>query len=424
MKTLKNSSFIFVANILYVIANWAVLKVFIVNQRNEWVGEYSLTVGIIVPLILLTGFQLKTLTITNNKEKSIFILSDFLIARILTSTIIFIFLNILYVLNITGLSYKILLSVGLTKIIESISDIILGYLQKGKHFSIIAISIASRALLLLLAAFLSVLTGINWIGFLLYSILLVAWIYFFEWHFFSIKEKENYLELVNDIKLIKTFKSFEIKLENFFKLVRFSGTLGIVSMLTSYTVNIPRYIVSSLLGTAMLGIYSAISYLWFASCFLCIAIGEIYLPYASDALDNNNQLFFYTSLKRFSLFSLLIGVSAFIFCYWFGEELLTILFSSDYVLYKHLLLLFVVFIPLSYLNYFLSLNLTLLGNFNEQLLSNIIFVILLFPLTYILVKRFGLNGGIMGLISLTVIQISFYSFKLNIHLNSVSSNGK
>ncbi len=406
----KRGYILLFANIFYVLANLGVIKIFLLYDKSSWVGDYALVTSIITPFILLTNFQIKNLTIAH--ERSIYHISDYFSARILASITLVVIIFFIYTISIlaTFQTTSLLLTVCFYKIIESFSDFTIAGLQSKKKTVVVSISILVRSLILLSTALLCIYFKNCIIGFFIGGLVLFLWNLIYEWRWFI---KINKYVYVKSLILFKRLNGRSLILKHViktFKIIKTVIPLGIISMLTSYSVNITRYMIGIMLDTEKVGIYTSVSYLWYASCFLCITIGEIYLSNASEKLKSGEHLFFISSFKNYAYFSIFVGILGLIITVFAGPAILQLIFDETYSKYIGLLFLFIVFVPISYVNYFLSINLTLFGCYYNQLISNIIVNIMLIPCCYYLITLFDINGSIISLITLSLLQVFYFTY--------------
>jgi O-antigen/teichoic acid export membrane protein len=105
--------------------------------------------------------------------------------------------------------------------------------------------------------------------------------------------------------------------------------LGLVALLDSLNVNVPRYIIQARLGTAALGYFAAMSYIIVAGNMAVGALANSATPRLSRAFVNDVPPF--TRLVwKLVLFGLALGGGVLIVAILFGRQLLTLLYKAEY----------------------------------------------------------------------------------------------
>ena len=150
-------------------------------------------------------------------------------------------------------------------------------------------------------------------------------------------------------------------------LVGLSLPLGLVMMLISLNVNIPRYFIEHHLGDRELGIFSALSYLMVAGNIVVSALGQSASPrlaqyYAAGKSKDFQNLIVKTVLVG----ALLGGVSVFVAAI-AGQQILTILHRPEYAERGYLFLLLMIAGGISYVASFLGYGMTAAQYFRVQM---------------------------------------------------------
>lgn len=182
----------------------------------------------------------------------------------------------------------------------------------------------------------------------------------------------------------------------------------------SAAMTIPRQILSSELGAAALGIYASV-----ASPVALVQTGAsyIYTPLLGDfarSFDRGDMKAFIKLVIKISAAVLAVAIFFSICFIMFGPAFLQVMFGSKIVEYSFLLLPMLLCAVLTAYQWFLNDLLMTIRSLRGCFLSNLLAACLAIPLSYILVKTFGMNGvsftgicsyGIASLIALVFILI-------------------
>ena len=366
----QNFSWTFVGNIVYAAAQWGMLVVLAKLGSPEMVGQFTLGLAITAPIILLANLQLRQIQTTDVNRKYQF--GDYLGLRLLCVSLAAV--AILIVTLVAGYRLQtslVILVIGLSKILESISDLFHGLFQYHERMDRIAISLMIKGPLSLLLLGIGIkLTGtvlggsiglaIAWILVLIFYDIPNATAIFKDSASLECQERAEILD--RDRSLLPRFKLKDLR-----SLVGLSLPLGFVMMLISLNANIPRYFIEHYLGESELGIFSALSYLMVAGNIVIGALGQSASPrlakyYAAGNKQDFKNLFF----KTIWIGALLGGISI-VMAAIAGKEILTILYRPKYAEYSYLFILLMVSAGIGYIGSFMGYAMTSAQYFRVQM---------------------------------------------------------
>ena len=153
-------SWMFVGNAIYAGCQFAVLMLLAKLLRPELVGEYALGLAIVYPVIALMSFQLRAVLASDIYRQTQF--RHYLNLRLLTTAlalmIVFAITRVLgYRLELTA----VVVMVGLSQAIETVSDIYYARLQLCNNMLGISKSLIARAVLSVIALAAGIYLGTN-----------------------------------------------------------------------------------------------------------------------------------------------------------------------------------------------------------------------------------------------------------------------
>jgi O-antigen/teichoic acid export membrane protein len=405
MSLRKNIVWTLIGNAVYAGCQWGMLMVLAKLSTPETVGQFALALAVTAPVIMLTNLQLRALQATDARQEYAF--GHYLGLRVLGIGLTVLALGIICAAS----GYKIetimiIVSFGLAKCIESISDIIGGFLQQNERLDYIAIAMMIKGPLSLVglgACFF-------FTGSLIWAVLAMAlcWALVLVGYEFPICKIVFYRSLSSSQKLLGRGSSVTLRpvweWSRLWALAWLALPMGITQMLISFNANIPRYFIASYLGERELGFFASMAYLIVAGNMVVNALGQSASPrlakyYASkDAKAYRNLLF-----KLLGL-AFLLGTLALLVSIIGGRQILTILYRSEYAKNNVVLILLMVNASLLYTSWFLGFGMTAARYFRVQMPLFILTSLVLILTCFLLIPRLGLVGAALAMIIATMVQ--------------------
>ena len=192
--------------------------------------------------------------------------------------------------------------------------------------------------------------------------------------------------------------------------------LAITALVGALFTSIPRILIEKELGINELAIYGALSSLLF---FINILVNS----FVQSSLPDFAKLYSESLIKFVSVFIsiitklLVVSMSSSVLVYLFGEQFLTIIFTSEYADYtKELMFIFVSGVSLSLFSVG-NLLLSSQKSFNVQLPIYVIVALLIFLLSYLLIPSVGISGAIISQIISYIVgfMLCLIYFKIRCH---------
>ncbi|UOQ95064.1 oligosaccharide flippase family protein [Halobacillus shinanisalinarum] len=388
-----NFKWMFASNIVFALFQWLLLIVLTKLGNQELVGMYTLGLAITAPIMIFSNLQLRAIQATDANNENEF--KDFLSLRLFA--MLFGLLVCTVIIFYSGYSIQlclIIFLIAISKAIEGLNDIVYGFLQKIEDMNKIAISLILRAVL----------------GFVLFSLsfyftkslqiaiigLSLAWLLV--------------LILWDIKKLFKHNINFTLHF-NFKVLSRLfyvSVPLGFVSMLGSLNTNLPRYIIENQLSLEALGIFGAISYVLVGASKFTTSINQTVSPRLARYYSNGNKHQFLSLFKKTLSINLVFGLLGFVVVYFWGEEILTIVYSSEYadhyVLFRWIMIVSV----LSFITSAFGVAVTSMRIFAMQLPIHLIKLLSITITSIFFIGKYGLKGAPLALAVSTLVSMIFY----------------
>lgn len=396
----KNFSWNLLGSLIYAFTQY--LLVVIVGRIGgaEVLGLYSLGLALTAPLIMFTNLKLRTVLSTGYHNEFNFI--DFGQTRLLGNITFLIFT----VLAIVILDYEnhvviVILLIAISKVIESFSDLLYGNLQFYERLDIVAKSFIMRGLIgLLLFTTIFLLTE-N----LTYSLmgLSVAWLVILI--FFDLRKNLDFISL--------NFRDFNRK--NMLRIIVISLPLGIISLLASLNVNIPRIIIEKNLSLQELGYFTSVFYLTIILGKFVTSLGAAVLPRLSKFYESKNYKAHLKLTLKFMILILVISLTILSISYFFGETILFLLYGVEYSHLGTFFVLVMLYGLLNYLVYGIKVSLESTRTFKPQLYIEVTNLILTLILSLVFIPQHGIFGAVYALLiaaSISVIILAILYTKL------------
>jgi O-antigen/teichoic acid export membrane protein len=322
----RNFCWMFVANVVYAICQWGVLICLAKIGSPEKVGEFGLGLAITTPVMLFTGLQLRTVQATDARRD--YPLSQYVALTILSTLLGMI---VIIILVITGKYNRdtalIIVAVGMGKGFTNIGEAIYGMFQRIEKMDYVArgmmiqgiISVAAMGIVLLAsrsaiwgAVSWAVAAGITLFAYIVPTACLLS------------HDKRGMLTNENSKQVSKWRHGTLLRLG------WEALPLGIVTLLSSLEINLPRYFVAAQRGTSELGIFIALAYVTVGETMIGGSLSQAASPRLANYYVTGEKEAFRHLILRLALLGALIAVIGIISVVVAGRILVTLLYSSEY----------------------------------------------------------------------------------------------
>lgn len=313
-----NFAWTLTGNLVYGACQWGLLVALAKLADATAVGQFALGLAIAGPLFTLANLNLRAVQITDVRRE--YFLGDYLGLRVLTTVGgLAAMLVAVIVLNCSLPAALVVLSVGLVKALESVSDILYGLLQQNERMDYIAVSMMAKGTLsvAVLAALVSLTRGAHWGVLGIAAVwVTVLWIY----------DRRRCARL-------HRLPGPALRLPDASRLPPLLGLampLGIVMLLVQLNVNIPRYFLAHYAGERNLGIYSAMAYPAVAGMALLGALAQASGPRMASCYASGKRREFLTLGTYLAVLGGLLGAGAVAAAWIAGPRILHLLYGSEY----------------------------------------------------------------------------------------------
>ena len=396
-----------IGNSVYAGCQWGILIVLAKFGTPEMVGQFALGLAITGPVVLFTNLGLRAVQVTDARSEYQF--GHYLAVRLLTCVAaLVVIIVIVWWSGYRGQMAWIILMVGMAKVIEAVSDVFHGLLQRHERMDKVARSLMVKGPLSLVALAFGVWQTGEVLGGLLG--LLSAWALVL-----LVYDLPNGIRLISlktngfpiSIRLGANFKKIYPRWEwqKLVSLAWLALPLGLVAMLISLNSNIPRYFIESALGTRELGIYAALVSLMTAGGMIISALDKSVTPRQANYFANGNRKALIMLLAKLFLFAAFLGVMGIMVAWLGGRELLILIFCHEYAEHTDILVMLMIAAAFSYMNFFLGSCMTAARYFRIQLPLFLAINAAVIFFCFIFIQRYGLWGAAFAVTLTQLVQM-------------------
>jgi O-antigen/teichoic acid export membrane protein len=286
----------------------------------ETVGQFSLALAIIGPVMLFAGLQLRAVQATDARR--LFEFADYAGTRVVTTAAALLLILLVSVMAHRGETSATICAFALSKGVESLSDVIYGFWQQHERMDLIAQSLVLRGILSLVA--LTAVFALSRAVWLSVCGVAAAWIAVLVG--FDIPRTARLLPSLHDFRLLRP----RYHLSAIRRLFRLSISLALVSMLLSLNLNFPRYVLEHFRGVRELGVYSALAALLLAGNTLVNAVGQSATPRLARYFLTGKIEAFRSLLDRLILIGIALGAAGVGVAAFAGRPVLAALYGKEY----------------------------------------------------------------------------------------------
>jgi O-antigen/teichoic acid export membrane protein len=396
----ENFSWTLVGNLVYSACQWGMISVLAKLGNAALVGRLALGLAITAPVFMFTNLQLRGVQATDARSE--FAFSDYFTLRLMASLTGLFAIGLIVILGrYDAATGTVILLVGLSKMIESLSDVIAGLLQKVERLDRVAISLMLKGAFSLLAFGTAFWLKRNLA--VAVMALVVVWLSVFIFY-----DLRQVLIAAPSKDRFFAFRWSQLK-----KLAQVSAPLGIVMTLTSLNINIPRYLLEHSLGPADLGIFASLAYLLVAINVVVGALGQsvssrLARMYAEGEIARFRAVL--GKLLAFAELFLVVGVPA---ARVFGEPLLTFIYRPEYGQRVSLFVIMVATAGVASIASFLGYGVTATRTFRLQVPVIGASTLTTVLLSLLLISRMGSMGAACALLAGACVQVSGCALVLN-----------
>lgn len=350
-----NTVWTLAGNAAYALSQWGMLVVLAKLGSAAMVGTYALGLSVTAPIMLLLNLNLRMAQATDARGEYRF--GDYLGLRLATVGIAFALIAAVALALYGGESATIILLVGAAKGLEAISDVFYGLWQRHERMDRIAVAMALKAVLSLLAFA----GGVGLTHSLAGGVVSLAVVWAVLLVVYDAPTGRSTLASAGARGITPRWNAPTLG-----RLVTLTWPLGLSAMLVSLVSNIPRYFVESRDGAADLGLFAAMAYIMQAGGVVINSLAQSAIPRLSRYHTQSNRKAFLRLLGALLLIASVMGASGVIVALVAGRDILTLMYRPEYATRVDVFAWIMVAMWLSFLASFLGYALSAARRFKIQ----------------------------------------------------------
>ena len=396
----RNVSWTLVGNTVYAGCQWGMLVVLAKFGTVGMVGQFALAMAVTAPVFMLTNLNLRAVQTTDARFDYRF--GEYFALRLATTGLALLSIGAIAVSGAyRSETVLVILAVALAKMVEAISDVLYGSFQRHERLDLIARSMMIKGPLSLAALAVSVrLTeSVLWGSVALaasWAAVLAAY------------------DLPNGARTLRSNGGDRLRptwdVQRLVALGLIALPLGVVMMLLSLNINVPRYFIEHDLGEGPLGIFAATASLMIAGGVVVNALGQSASARLSRYRVTGDTQAYRSLMLRLYGMSALLGAAGVIVALAAGEQVLELFYGPEYAVHSSLLVWLMASSALSYIFSIQGTSLTALRCFRIQAVLHAASAAFALPLFFYFIRSHGLAGAAYALLIQGAVMVLAYGW--------------
>lgn len=313
-----NISWAVLGNISASLLQWLILIIIAKFGDTLSMGQYAVSLAWVAPLTVFSSLQLRSVQATDARNQ--FSISDFFTLRCLTSAVaLTIICGFALIGRHSDTPPALMILIGLSRLIDGMSDVFYGCLQKYASMRIVARSLLIRGVtqcgvvLIALYCFRSMLLAA------LAMVAVSVCVTFLHDSLSAQRTAAHYGQAFSNSDLIS--------LGRIRPLLSLTFPLGVASGINSFRGNISRYVVAYVLGTKSVGVFSALVYPNFGILTATAAVGQALSPkFGAHAASGMQSDFNRFVMQVVTISAALAFLTSVVCCFW-APQILSVAYN-------------------------------------------------------------------------------------------------
>lgn len=383
----SNVAWAFLGNVVYSASQWGVLIVLAHVGSPVIVGQFALGLAVTAPIFLTGDLNLRVVQATDTKRHYAF--GEYLALNLLlTPAQLALIALVAILIDLDAQGRLVVLAVGLSKGVESTTIVFYGLFQQCERMDYVARSQIVRGLLGLLSLTLVFVAT----GSLPLSVLAMG----FAWSVgFAVQDLRSARRL-----LLLPYRQVLRPVFNWRRLRRLTYAafpLGADAGIKSLTVNIPRYLLQALQGSARLGIFAAVAQFAQTLGLITTALGNAVVPRLATHVVYREGVAFTSLMLRLLAMAAILGVASVLVAALWGEELLTLVLGAAYA-DRLLFVVLMVGAALTTVQWVLGFAMQASRRFGRYLMVDVVGAVFVMVASMALIPVHGAVGAALGIV--------------------------
>src|SRR5699024_10635107 len=215
------------------------------------------------------------------------------------------------------------------------------------------------------------------------------------WLFFIERKSTRYIK----------FEENEINKKIVYTIFLTGIPLGIVQLLNSYNILVPRYVIESILSVKMVGIFASISYLLTIIDLFMNALSQNIIVNVKNNIENGN----FIKLKRFInkgvfIVSLVLVLVLIIPIYFTSKPIINIVYGEMYAEHSDIFNIVAISIIFNFQGWIFDTVLMAFKVYKIQLVTSIITLLISVATSLVMISNYGLLGAAISVVIIAFSQ--------------------
>ena len=387
----RNFSWTLAGNVIYAACQWGMLVALTKLGTREMVGQFAFGLAVTAPIILFFNLQLREVQATDARRE--FSFADYFGMRVITTFLALVVIaTAVFVLADSRTVAAVVLLVALAKATDALADAFVGFLQQAERMQFIAISLVVNGTVSLaaMAGALAATGSVVW-ACLASVVGSCAGLLLIGHRAMRVVRERQKLDGSGTPAIEFLLPRFSRKVLQ--RLALLGLPLGLVALLISLNVTIPRYFIEHYLGTRELGTFAAIAYLMTAGTMVVGALSQASSPRLSRHFAAGDRGGFLSLLVKLVGVGLLLGSGGVVVAAAVGPQILQYLYRPEYASAAPVLTAMMVAAGIAYAATFLNSALVAGRCLGYQIPLFVLTCLIAVVASMLLIPRHGLYGA-------------------------------
>lgn len=398
-------------SVVTALGQWAILIVLARQSSAHVVGQYVLGLSIAAPITLFLSLGLRTVVATDHRGRAQ--AGTYVALRLIMVTLsLAVISGFVIIGGFDSTTSWVVLLVGFAKCVELVADVGFGLLQRSGRMDVVGRILVIKHVMTTLAALLVML----YTGSILWTVGVMAAVGVASLVLLDIPAWKAFAQLSRSAMRLRWVAAEHRSL------ILTAAPLGLAAGIISLHVNLPRYVLERVHGTAVLGLFGALTQLAIAAGLILIAAGHIALPRLSESLSRGRYEEFLRLQRRLVAVAVGLGLFGIAGAALLGRPVLDMLYGPEYAASAPTFVLLMLWAAVGYIAHVFFLSLAAFQLFRAQLWVYTISLLATGLLALALVPTWNGIGAAWAMIVGSAVQVAGFAVVLRSRMIGLSAS--
>lgn len=385
----------------YAGAQWLFLILLARSLHASDVGEFSYWISIYSPIVLFFNLKLRSVLATDSNNQ--YSITEYFSLRLLAMIFVYALIVVIIIVKAYDKALVVLLgALGLSKITESLSDILHGVMQKFERHDLVAISRISKGVMQI-GIFLLTSTCVDGLDAAAISLMIASALsYFFI---------DRMLLQIGDINELREHKNVDFVNIRILAMIKLSLPLGIATASGTLLENMPKYYINNYFGSSQLGYYSMVAAVVVIGSTVVAALAQVASPRMAILFSTGKITDFNHLTSQNSLAAVIFGFVMVVLTIIFGELFLSKIYGVEYATQNYILVCLMAAFAIRAAFVFYGTAIQCMRVFDMHYKIDICMLGVMAVLLYVSINLFEFNGVLYAIVVASIFEgIVYYYF--------------